>query len=65
LAGFIGEDPADPEVQRIIVRWHQHIYNFYEPTPEILLGLGEMYAAHPEFVAFYQRIHADLPEFLR
>ena len=65
LIGFIGQDPASPEVQQIIARWHQHIRYFYEPTPEILLGLGQAYAEHPEFVAFYQRMHPELPEFLR
>ena len=31
LLGYIGQDPASPEVQRIIARWHQHIRYFYEP----------------------------------
>jgi MerR family transcriptional regulator, thiopeptide resistance regulator len=65
LVDFIGQDPASPQVQQIIARWHQHIRHFYEPTPEILLGLGQAYAEHPEFAAFYQRIHPELPEFLR
>jgi hypothetical protein len=65
LAGFIGVDPTNPEVQRIVARWHQHIRNFYEPTPEVLQGLGEMYVEHPEFAAFFERIHVDLPAFLR
>lgn len=65
LADLIGEDPASAVVQELVARWHDHIRNFYEPTPEILRGLAEMYTEHPDFVAVYQRIHADLPEFLR
>ncbi len=65
LLDYIGQDPATPEVQQIIARWHQHIRYFYEPTREVLLGLGQTYAEEPAFVALYQRMHPDLPEFLR
>jgi DNA-binding transcriptional MerR regulator len=65
LAELIGVDPASAEVQQLIARWHEHIRAFYEPTPEILLSLGNMYAEHPDFAAFYQRLHPELPEFLR
>jgi MerR family transcriptional regulator, thiopeptide resistance regulator len=62
---YLGDDPARPEVQQIIARWHQHMRNFYEPTPEIMLGLGQAYADDPEFAAFFKRLHPDLPDFLR
>ncbi len=65
LPGFIGQDPAIPEVQQIIARWHQHIRYFYEPTTETLRGLGQMYADDPAFAAVYQRMHPEFPEFLR
>lgn len=65
LARMIDRDPADPEVQGAVARWHQHIRHFYEPTGAILRGLGQGYAEDPAFAAFYQRIHPDLPEFLR
>ena len=55
---------ASPEVQQIIARWHQHLRYFYEPSTERLLGLGQMYTEHPEFVAKFRAIHPDLPEFL-
>jgi DNA-binding transcriptional MerR regulator len=63
--GYIGQDPTSPEVQQIVARWHQHLRYFDEPTRAILLGLGHAYAEHPEFAAFYQRLHPELPEFLR
>ncbi|HYF61866.1 MAG TPA: MerR family transcriptional regulator [Herpetosiphonaceae bacterium] len=65
LAGMIGRDPADPDVQAAVARWHQHIRHFYEPTAAILRGLGQGYAEDPAFAAFYQRIHPELPGFLR
>jgi MerR family transcriptional regulator, thiopeptide resistance regulator len=64
LLGYIGQDAASPEVQQIVARWHQHIRYFYEPTREVLSGLGQAYAQEPGFIAFYQRMHPELPEFL-
>lgn len=58
-------DPTSPEVMAVMVRWHQSVRLFYEPTREVLLGLGERYATHPDFIATFQRMHPELPEFLR
>ena len=55
---------TSPEVQQIIARWRQHLRYFYEPSTERLLGLGQMYTEHPEFVATFRAMHPDLPEFL-
>jgi hypothetical protein len=60
----MGKGYDSPEVQQIIARWHQHLRYFYEPSTERLLGLGQMYTEHPEFVAKFRAIHPDLPEFL-
>ncbi len=38
-----GKPPQDAEVQTILERWHEHLHYFYEPTLEILRGLGELY----------------------
>jgi DNA-binding transcriptional MerR regulator len=65
LVALIDRDPAAPEVQAVMRRWHQHLRHFYEPPRAVLQGLGQMYAEHPEFVATFQRMHPDLPEFLR
>lgn len=56
---------ASSEVQAIVKRWHEHIRYFYEPTVEVLRGLGQHYNDHPDFVAFFQKIHPSLPEFMR
>lgn len=53
-----------PQVQAIVQRWHQHLRSFYEPTPQILLGLGQMYSQHPEFRATFDAMHPNLAVFM-
>lgn len=65
LVRLIHADPASPEVQAVMARWHQNIRHFYEPSREVLRGLGQMYAEHPDFIVTFTRLHPDLPEFLR
>ncbi len=57
--------PASPAVQAIIGRWAQHMRYFYEPTPEIMQGLGQAYVEHPGFRAFFDKMHPRLAEFMR
>ncbi len=64
LIPFIGKDPAGKGVQAIIARWHENMRYFYEPTPQILAGLGQAYSQDPEFRATFTKMHADLPDFL-
>ncbi|MDX2163199.1 MAG: MerR family transcriptional regulator [bacterium] len=59
-----GKTAADADVQAIFKRWHAHIQYFYEPTLEILGGLGELYRTNPEFIANFVRLHPGLPDFL-
>ncbi|MDK3160728.1 MerR family transcriptional regulator [Kamptonema cortianum] len=56
--------PNSPEVQALLERWHENIRWFYEPTLEILRGLGMGYNSDPGFIATFTRYHADLPAFL-
>lgn len=65
MAATIPHGPASPQAQESIARWHQHLRYFYEPSTEILLGLGDMYVEHPDFAAFFERIHPDLAGFMR
>jgi DNA-binding transcriptional MerR regulator len=65
LAAVMDKGHASPEVQEQVARWHQHLRYFYEPTPEILRGLGQMYGDDPRFAANYTKVHPDLPEFFR
>jgi DNA-binding transcriptional MerR regulator len=52
------------QTQAILVRWHEHLRHFYEPSIEVLGGLGKTYNDDPDFNAFFTAIHSDLPEFL-
>jgi hypothetical protein len=58
--------PSDsPEVQDILVRWHNHLRYFYEPSLDTLRGLGELYNTHPDFLANFQQMHPDLAAYMQ
>jgi MerR family transcriptional regulator, thiopeptide resistance regulator len=57
--------PGSPQAQDGVARWEQNMRYFYEPTPEILLGLSQGYVEDPEFNATFQRIHPELAGFMR
>lgn len=59
-----GKTPGSAEVQACLVRWHQHMRYFYEPSWAILRGLGQGYANSPEFRTNFEKMHPDLPDFL-
>lgn len=60
LAALSDRDPADADVQAVMARWHQSIRRFYEPTPEILRGLGELYTTDARFTATFDRVQPGL-----
>jgi len=60
-----GKEPTSEEVQAILKRWHDHLRYFYEPTLDILRGLGELYTSHPDFIANFSKIHSDLAEYMK
>jgi hypothetical protein len=53
------------DVTSILDRWQQNLRYFYEPTLEILRGLGEMYNIDPAFNATFTKFHPDLPAYLQ
>lgn len=65
LVSAMPSGPASAQAQAGIARWHQHLRYFYKPTTEILLGLGDLYNEHPDFIETFRRIHPDLATFLR
>jgi DNA-binding transcriptional MerR regulator len=65
LIDAMPEGPASPRVQELVRRWHENLRNFYEPTPEILLGLGDLYNEDPQFNATFVKMHPDLAPFMR
>lgn len=60
-----GKTAESEEVHTILRRWHNNLRYFYEPTLEILRGLGQLYNTDPEFMAFFQQIDPDLPAYLQ
>lgn len=64
MAAQLDSEPNSDAVQAIVARWHQHIRHFYEPTFEMLRGLGQGYAHDPAFRATFEAMHPDLPDFL-
>ena len=65
LAALMDRDPADPAVQAVMVRWHQNIRQFYEPTPEILRGLGDLYVQDARFTANIDRVAPGLAAYMQ
>jgi MerR family transcriptional regulator, thiopeptide resistance regulator len=53
------------EVRSILQRWQDHQLYFFEPTLEVLRGLGELYNTSPDFMANFKKIHPDLPAYLQ
>ena len=60
-----GQEADSDEVRAILERWQEHLRYFYEPTLEILRGLGEMYNTDERFIANFQKLHPDLPAYLQ
>lgn len=66
LASLMSKDPGDLEVQEAIGAWRSHISKyFYECTPEILKGLGDMYVNDPRFTENIDKYGKGLSAFLR
>lgn len=59
-----GAAPSSAAVQACLVRWHQHMRYFYEPSWETLRGLGQLYVTDPKFRANFEKMNPDLPVYL-
>ncbi|NLE77107.1 MAG: MerR family transcriptional regulator [Chloroflexi bacterium] len=64
LAALADRAPDDPEVQALIARHHAWIENFYPCSDAVYRGLGQLYAEHPEFRAFYDKRRPGLADWL-
>lgn len=54
-----------PAVQEQIKKLHQWLNKFYDCDLNMLLGVGQMYNVHPDFVrVFKTKYHEDMPGFL-
>jgi DNA-binding transcriptional MerR regulator len=58
--------PADPQVQEAVGELRQHITQyFYDCTPDIFRGLGDLYVADQRFTENIDRYKKGLAKFLR
>lgn len=65
LARHRGKSVESKEVQDLIEAWQAHITkNFYECTPEILNGLGDMYVMDERFKHHIDQYGEGLAEFM-
>ncbi|MFT7584852.1 MAG: DNA-binding transcriptional MerR regulator [Cellvibrionaceae bacterium] len=65
IAAHMDKGAESAAIQTLLVRWHNHLRHFYEPSIETLGGLGNMYDDHPDFNATFTAVHPDLPGFLK
>ncbi|HDK7159869.1 MerR family transcriptional regulator [Clostridium botulinum] len=66
LANLMDKNPDDKEVQEYIYQFREHISkNFYDCTPEIFRGLGEIYVNDERFTANIDKYKTGLSKFLR
>lgn len=60
-----GVDPAAPEVAALVARHRAHISQwYYECTPEIHAGLGQMYATDPRFAENIDKVGPGLASYM-
>ena len=65
LADLMVLSPADPQVQQAIGAWRQHITDsYYNCTPEIFRGLGDLYVQDERFAASIDKVKPDLARFM-
>jgi DNA-binding transcriptional MerR regulator len=60
-----GLNPDSDIVQNLLKEWHDHLRFFYEPTPEVLIGLGDMYCSYTRFRKNINNFLEGLSEFMR
>ncbi len=60
-----GEAPGSERTQGICRGWEAHIGNFYRPDPDILEGLGRLYAEPGAFRDRYEALAPGLADYLR
>lgn len=65
LAEVMDKPVDDAEVQTLVAEHHAGIGFFYDCSPEMYRGLGQMYADDPRFTAYYDKFRPGLAVWLR
>lgn len=62
---LMDRSPEDPAVQEVVEKWRKYISeSFYNCTPEILRGLGEMYVSDGRFTESIDKAKPGLAQFM-
>ncbi len=65
LADLMDREPADPAVQALVRRHHRLVNDrFYNCSPEMYKGLGNLYTADARFAAHYDQRRPGLARFM-
>lgn len=65
LTALMPSGPDSSEVQAMIAKHYRSLETFYDPSPELYEGLGELYVQDARFRAYYEKYDPALPEFMR
>jgi DNA-binding transcriptional MerR regulator len=66
IAARMGKGPSDPEIQRLVQRYRDHLNNrCYTCTWEIFRGLADGYVEDPRFTATWERIKPGMARFMQ
>lgn len=65
LATCIDGGPLSAQTQDLIAKHYESLRAFYDPTPELYRGLGQMYVDDHRFRAYFEKYDPRMPEFMR
>lgn len=65
IAKVMNKGYNSSEVQALIINYHQHMNRFYDCSPQMFAGLGEMYVQDPRFSEYYEKYAKGLAKFMR
>lgn len=65
LAACIDSGPTSERTQELIGQHYESLRTFYDPSPELYRGLGQMYVDDPRFRKYFEKYDPRMPEFMR
>lgn len=66
IASLMDQGYDSPDVQKLVADYRQFITdNFYNCTPEIFRGLGDLYVCDERFTMYYEKYRDGLAEFMK
>jgi DNA-binding transcriptional MerR regulator len=65
MAEKMDQNTNSEEIQAVVDRIYQHLFQFYDPNIEMFRGLGQMYVEDVRFKKTFEKIKPGLAEFTR